>query len=211
MPMFKEYLQEINKIELLDLPQETALWCAYKEEGDLAARKTLIESYQPLVFKLAQPYQELNSIMDLVQEGLVGLIEAIEQYDHLRGVAFSTFATFRIKGRIINYLYKEGRKDLALLDEETEAGFTRAELIPAVLPAWSEELDQETKLDKIKTAMLRLPEKERAVISSVYLENQAVSSVAEEMNVSESHIYRLKQKGIKRIRGMLSKFIQSWK
>lgn len=90
----KLYLQELNKIELLSLAEEKALWEKFRLEENLVARHKIIESYQPLVFKIALEvggYQ--NWSMDIVQEGTVGLIEAVERFDYTKGVAFSLFAS----------------------------------------------------------------------------------------------------------------------
>lgn len=88
-----KYLAELNKIELLEYQEEQELWQAYKECGSQQARKKLIESYQPLVFKAAAPFRSLDNLMDVLQEGTVGLIEAVEGFDYARGVAFSLFAS----------------------------------------------------------------------------------------------------------------------
>lgn len=55
----EQYMKELNKVQLLSPEDEQALWQAFKEEGDTAARQRLIESYQPLVFKQAMPFAHL--------------------------------------------------------------------------------------------------------------------------------------------------------
>ena len=110
------YISELNKVKLLAYSEEQKLWQAYKEQGSQQARSRLIESYQPLVFKTAEAFLKLDNIMDVIQEGTVGLIEAVECYDYTRGVAFSIFAVHRIRGRMYNFLKKEGRADIACLE-----------------------------------------------------------------------------------------------
>ena len=106
--MFADYLRELQKVELLDSPDEARLWRAYKGRGDGRSRARLIEAYQPLVFKVAMHLRLPGTIvMDMIQEGTVGLIEAVERFDPGRGVRFSTFATYRIRGRILNALRRE--------------------------------------------------------------------------------------------------------
>jgi RNA polymerase sporulation-specific sigma factor len=58
--------------------------------------------------------------------------------------------------------------------------------------------------------MQRLPAKEQLVLSGVFLEEQEPKELAETLDMSISHIYRLQKQGIRRIRGMLSKFMQNW-
>ena len=65
----EEYLQELSKIQLLEPEKEHALWTAFKDGQDMDARRLLIESYQPLVFKNAMPFRGADNIMDVVQEG----------------------------------------------------------------------------------------------------------------------------------------------
>ena len=117
-----DYLKELRKVKTLDLEEEQALWAAFKERGDEGARQRLIESYQPLVFKQAAPFAQLDCALDLIQEGTVGLIEAAERYDHTRGVAFSLFAVHRIRGRMMDFLRREGQVDVACMEENLEGG-----------------------------------------------------------------------------------------
>ena len=113
----KEYLEALQQIHILSFDEEAALWEKWQQEGDDASRKLLIESYQPLVFKTAMSFQVSTELkMDLIQEGTVGLIEAAERFDVKRGVAFSLFAVHRIRGRMLNYLEKEGRQTVASID-----------------------------------------------------------------------------------------------
>ncbi|MBP2661614.1 MAG: polymerase, sigma 28 subunit, FliA/WhiG subfamily, partial [Firmicutes bacterium] len=108
--MLSQYVRELKKIRMLSREEEEALWLQYKEHDDMDCRSKIIEHYQPLVFKIATGWR-LNEtvIMDMIQEGTVGLIEAVERFDHQRGVAFSLYASQRIRGRILNYMEKEGK------------------------------------------------------------------------------------------------------
>ena len=118
----EDYMKELQSVKLLEPKEEAALWQAYKVHGDRTARRRIIESYQPLVFKQAMPYRALPGIMDVIQEGTVGLIEAVEHYDPARGVAFSLFAVHRIRGRMADFLRKEGASDIACMDARPETG-----------------------------------------------------------------------------------------
>ena len=89
------YIKELNNISMLSETEEKQLWeqcCA----GDESARQRIIEAYQPLVFKTALPYRSMDQVMDIIQEGTVGLIEAVDKYDPSKGVAFSLYAVHRI-------------------------------------------------------------------------------------------------------------------
>lgn len=209
-----DYMKELNEISLLSSEEEAALWRAFKERGDQQARRRLIESYQPLVFKQALPYRGFDGVMDLIQEGTVGLIEAVEHYDPRRGVAFSLFAVHRIRGRMCDFLKKEHESDVACMDASLDGekgGMTFKEaLADAAALSVPEQAESDELAGRLQTAMGRLPEKERAVLTGVYLESQPVEAVAEALSVSKSHIYRLQKSGIRRVRGMLSRFMQHW-
>ncbi|MDD6382789.1 sigma-70 family RNA polymerase sigma factor [Mitsuokella sp.] len=207
----EQYMKELNKVQLLSPEDEQALWQAFKEEGDTAARQRLIESYQPLVFKQAMPFAHLPCIMDVIQEGTVGLIEAVERYDHVRGVAFSLFAVHRIRGRMLDFLRREGRVDIACMEEKLEdASGTLKENLIDTSASVTEQAESHELSGKLHQAMERLPAKERAVLEGMYLRSEGAAQMADSLQVSSSHIYRLQKSGIRRVRGMLSRFMQYW-
>ena len=207
-----DYIKELQNVELLTSEEEQSLWHAYKQAGDASARRHLIESYQPLVFKQALPYRALPNIMDVIQEGTVGLIEAVEHYEPARGVAFSLFAVHRIRGRMADFLRKEGASDIACMDAQPEAGgdSLKESLADTAALSVPEAAESHELAGRLHAAMDRLPEKERAVLTGVYLESQPVETMADALDVSTSHVYRLQKSGIRRVRGMLSRFMQHW-
>ncbi len=207
----EDYIRELKKIELLAPEEEARLWRAYKGRHDEDARARLIQSYQPLVFKQAAPYRASEHVMDVIQEGTVGLIEAVESYDPGRGVAFSLFAVHRIRGRMKDFLKKEGATDVVCIDGLVdEQGVPVKDRIvdPRALP--EEQAERHLLVERLREAMARLPQKERIVLEEVYLSGGAVDGVADELNLSTSRIYRLQKTGIRRIRGMMSRFMQHW-
>lgn len=202
--LLNQYLKELKKIALLSREEENKLWLGYKENNDLNCRSKIIEHYQPLVFKATTSWR-LNEtiVMDIIQEGTVGLIEAVEHYDHQRGVAFSLYAMHRIRGRMLNYMEREGK--LSLFDDSTLGDLLvddRAEV--------SSLAERNYLMEQVKNAMGRLPVNEQAVLSGVFLEEREPKQLAESLDMSISHIYRLQKQGIRRVRGMLSKFMKNW-
>ena len=207
-----DYIKELQNVELLTSEEEQSLWCAYKSDGDASARRHLIESYQPLVFKQALPYRALPNIMDVIQEGTVGLIEAVERYELARGVAFSLFAVHRIRGRMLDFLKKGGASDIACMDARPDEGgeSMKESLADAAALSVPETAESHELAGRLHAAMDRLPEKERAVLTGVYLESQPIDAMADALDVSTSHVYRLQKSGIRRVRGMLSRFMHHW-
>lgn len=98
------YLQDINRERLLTADEEKALKRAY-EAGDLAARDRLITANLRLVVKVAKRYSELGlPLLDLIEEGNLGLMHAVDKFDPERGFRFSTYATCWIKHAICRAL-----------------------------------------------------------------------------------------------------------
>lgn len=209
-----EYLQELNKIELLQPEQEQVLWQDYKQNQDLTARHRLIEQYQPLVFRTATRFKAKESlVMDLIQEGTVGLIEAVENYDPGRNVVFSFYAVFRIRGRMLNYLEREGRQNWAYMDSpvnDPEREGTLGDCLADQSVNVTRQAEQNYLVGQLKRAIDRLPPKEQLAVSGMYLEEQEPKALAASLEISLSHLYRLQKQGVRRIRGMMSKLIQNW-
>lgn len=96
----KEYLNEIGKINLLS-PEEEFVLFKKAEKGDEKAKKKLIESNLRLVVSIAKKYARGNlSFLDLIQEGNIGLMKAVEKFDVSKGYKFSTYATWWIRQTI---------------------------------------------------------------------------------------------------------------
>lgn len=212
--LLKQYLAELNKVEMLSLSEEERLWHTFKEQGDLDSRRMIIESYQPLVFKTAMRWQvDEPTLMDMIQEGTVGLIESVENYDHTRGVAFSLYASHRIRGRMLNFMQREGKADLTYVDSPLNGEKDSVTLADCLIDTKAEvdrQVEQNFLVEKVKDALGRLPAKEQLVLSGVFLEDREPKQLADTLDMSISHIYRLQKQGIRRIRGMLSKVMQHW-
>src|SRR5919112_839360 len=91
------FLNEIRRYPLLTAEQEVEL-SKRIEQGDLAAKERMINSNLRLVVSIAKKYQGQElSLLDLIQEGIFGLIRAAEKFDHRKGFKFSTYATYWIR------------------------------------------------------------------------------------------------------------------
>lgn len=99
------YLARLNYVEPLPADQQQELAERFVEQGDLNAAKMLILTNLRLVVKLAREYQRRwTNLLDLIQEGNVGLSEAVKRYDPYRGVKFTSYAQYWIRAMILNYL-----------------------------------------------------------------------------------------------------------
>jgi RNA polymerase primary sigma factor len=103
------YLREISQVPLLTAAEEVSLAKAL-ERGDERARRRLIESNLRLVVSIARRYSGRGlSFLDLIQEGNVGLMKAVERYDWRLGHRFSTYATWWIRQAVTRALADQGR------------------------------------------------------------------------------------------------------
>ncbi|MCW8825369.1 MAG: RNA polymerase sigma factor RpoS [Gammaproteobacteria bacterium] len=92
------YLSEIGFSPLLNAQEEIDLARRIRDDGDEAARKHMIESNLRLVVKIARSYLNRGlALLDLIEEGNLGLMRAVEKYDPERGFRFSTYATWWIR------------------------------------------------------------------------------------------------------------------
>ena len=103
------FLRDVRRHPLLTAADEVEL-AKRIERGDLAAKERMVNSNLRLVVSLAKKYQghEL-SLLDLIQEGILGLIRAAEKFDWRKGYKFSTYATFWIRQAIQRGLANQGR------------------------------------------------------------------------------------------------------
>lgn len=202
--MFEDYLRELQRVALLRPAEESGLWRAFRSSGDLGSRQRLIEAYQPLVFKIVMGLRPPEPhVMDLIQEGCVGLIESVERFDPGRGVRFSTFATYRIRGRVLNALDRV-RVDVSLdqaLAIPDEASPLARLTDPATASALSG-VEDRALVAHVLAVIDRLPPRERAVLTAVVKATEP-RRAAQELDISLSHFYRLQKQAIDHLRGLL--------
>ena len=103
------YLKEIGKIPLLTAEEEIELAQAI-EEGDEEAKRKLAEANLRLVVSIAKRYVGRGMLfLDLIQEGNLGLIKAVEKFDYRKGFKFSTYATWWIRQAITRAIADQAR------------------------------------------------------------------------------------------------------
>ncbi len=104
------YLAEMRRYPLLSPEEEHELAVQYKEYGDIEAAYRLVTGNLRLVVMLARNYQRaFHNLLDLIQEGNVGLMEAVRNFDPYRGVRFPSYAVWWIRAYIIRYIMNNWR------------------------------------------------------------------------------------------------------
>src|SRR3954471_972295 len=103
------YLRSIGRVQLLTADREVAL-AQRIERGDLVAKQEMVEANLRLVVSIAKGYLGRGlSFLDLIQEGSLGLIRAVEKFDYRRGYKFSTYATWWIRQAVTRAIADKGR------------------------------------------------------------------------------------------------------
>lgn len=103
------YLKEIGKVDLLTAEEEVDL-AKRMEAGDMAAKRKLVEANLRLVVSIAKKYVGRGMLfLDLIQEGNMGLIKAVEKFDYTKGYKFSTYATWWIRQAITRSIADQAR------------------------------------------------------------------------------------------------------
>jgi len=107
----QKYLQELGQYKLLTREEEKELAILVREEGDRDAAYRLITSNLRLVVKIAIDFQRvwMQNLLDLIQEGNIGLMQAVQKFDPYKGVKFSYYASFWIKAYILKFIMDNWR------------------------------------------------------------------------------------------------------
>ncbi|MBS3809560.1 MAG: RNA polymerase factor sigma-32 [Desulfobacterales bacterium] len=107
----QRYLSEISRYPLLTREQEIELGHRVQEEGDPDAAYILATSNLRLVVKIAMEFQRtwMQNLMDLIQEGNIGLMQAVQKFDPYKNVKFSYYAAFWIKAYILKFIMDNWR------------------------------------------------------------------------------------------------------
>jgi len=106
----QRYLTEIRRFPLLSREEEHRLAVEYKEYGNVEAAYKLVTANLRLVVMIAREYQKaFKTLLDLIQEGNMGLMEAVKNFDPYRGVRFPSYAVWWIRAYMIRYIMNDWR------------------------------------------------------------------------------------------------------
>ena len=104
------YMRDVQRYQLLSPAEEQQTAVSYYETGDVEAAARLVTSNLRLVVKIAYDYRHAyKNIMDVVQEGNIGLMQAVKKYDPYKGVKLSTYAAWWIRAYILRFILNNAR------------------------------------------------------------------------------------------------------
>ena len=156
---FKLYLREIGQVALLK-PEEEIELAVRIQQGDDEARDQMIKANLRLVVKIAHDYEGLGlPLLDLINEGNIGLMKAVERFDPTKGSKLSTYSAWWIKQSIKRSLANQAktiRLPVHLVDKISKLKRTALKLQEAMgREPTDEELAEELEMDAVKVARLR--------------------------------------------------------
>src|SRR5207247_5456840 len=127
-----QFLNEAGRFKLLTAEEEVEL-AKRVERGDIEAKNLMVNSILRLVVSIAKKYQRHGlSLLDLIQEGIIGLIRAVEKFDWRRGYKFSTYATWWIRQAVQRGVANKSRTiriPVHILERETKIVRAERELV----------------------------------------------------------------------------------
>jgi RNA polymerase sigma factor for flagellar operon FliA len=191
---------------------ELELW-RLKDEGDCDARNRLIESYMPLVYYLAHRRRRVtgSELNELVSAGALGLLHAVERFDPGMGFKFSTYATRRIDGAMLDQLRQQApvSRSMALVRRKIAAARTQVEsregrrareqevvrelgVEPTQYRAWER--------DCVRAELGRLGPSHQKVIALAYFEGMSGKEIAQVLGVSESRVSQLRVRALAQLK-----------
>lgn len=196
----------------MDLAQ---MWASCRA-GDAGSRGALIERYSDLAIGISRcmriPPASLADRDDVASAAMIGLIGAVDRFDHRRGVPFEAYAALRIRGAVVDELRsvdERGRADrrpegavLAVsLDALMESGAHQG---PVIDDGFSERHELEDLKTRIQDALGRLPARQREVIARYYGDELTLRETGVKMGVSEARACQLHGRAIQTLRRELS-------
>ena len=178
----------MTEIHDLQWEKEKTLWHA-AANGDEDAREQLILAYRPLVYWVAKKFKVSGSrFADIVQEGTLALIRAVDKFDIDRGLRFTTYACYRIRGQMLNYLQRVEAKAPVPVDIDTEDQAETAEYHVV------------EELLILIEGLASLPDREARILNDLIIECRNAKELAAELSLDVSHIYRLKKKALTQLK-----------
>ena len=158
-------------------------------------KEKIVEQYIPLVKYIASRIMIGRSTYieyeDLVSYGMIGLMDAISKFDPDKGIKFSSYASIRIKGEMIDQIRKARPISKGAMDK---------------LAKYNEAIDEDKeKVEILAECIEKLKEKDRTILNLYYYEGLTLKEIGKVLEVSESRVCQLHSRAIKNLRVMLQK------
>lgn len=212
--LLETYLRDISRHKPITPEQELTL-ANLARQGDAEAREQLIHAHLLMVVNIARQYQRPDvEMLDLIQEGNIGLIKAVDMFDPAKGNRLSTLARFWVEKYILRFLRDEQEEIISLDTEISEAGETLllsdtiADKATLLGDPCYQHIDTIIERQELKTQLMtllgRLSTNEQQVLRLLYgidgypaMERKEIARV---MSIQIDQISRIKTRALKRMK-----------
>ena len=219
MNLLQTYLQDISKYPQLS-PQEELTLAQRARQGDAEAREQLIHAHLPLVVRVAKIYMPpCDEMLDLIQEGNIGLIKAVDMFDPNKGNRLSTLAMFWVQKYILRFLRNEPEVPISLNMDISDDGETLllsdtiADQDTLVGDPCYQHIDTIIERQELKTQLMtllgRLSPNEQQVLRLLYgidgypaMERKDIARV---MSIQIDQISRIKTRALRHLKTAMKK------
>ena len=215
--LLESYLRDISRYQPITLEQEQILAQAARQ-GDTEAREQLIHAHLLMVVNIARQYQRPDvEMLDLIQEGNIGLIKAVDMFDPAKGNRLSTLARFWVEKYILRFLRDEQEEIISLDTEISESGETlllsdtiadKATLLGDPSFKNIDSVMEHEELKELLAAQLvKLSPNEQEVLRLIFGLQGYPSMTREEiskvLNIQMDQISRIKTRALRRLKEMI--------
>ena len=193
---------------------DTAQLWARCRAGDASARAALIERYLPLARALARRIRLINSPLvdddDVASAAVLGLIDAVDRFEPVRGVPFEAYASLRIRGAIIDELRRTGERSRSAHEDQPRVlsldGLVEEEWVAflATDDGVDAKFDAEDLRHRVEGAVESLPPRQREVLARYYAQSLTLREAGVRMGISEARACQLHGRAIYNLRRALS-------
>lgn len=184
------------------------------KNGDREARNKIIEQNIGLVVSVAVKFiTHYGSIEleDLVHEGIIGLITAVDKFDYTKGYRFSTYASYFIKQKIQRYIQKQTKwldfsSSLSLNQPVNSMEEDGEEIIDLIPDTGAEEVDRDIIQKELKyfleEALRNLPEREREILKMRYFSDRkmTLSEAGSILGITKQHAQKIEKRALQKLR-----------
>lgn len=213
-PSTSRYLQQIKDYQRFTQQEEIQL-IAQMRQGDSAARELLIKAYLTLVVSIACMHQRPGiELDDLIQEGNIGLIEAIDRFNPLLGNKLNTYAVWRIKKKISQYIQSLGSTqeslDTPICVEDEDYVFLADMIVDKetlcssqAIKSIEETMIQVEEICRLYDKLDSLSIRQRKLVMMLYglgeEQEHSIDEMAEILGISRKRVEQLRDKALRRL------------
>src|SRR5919201_987153 len=206
------FLRDAGRHPLLTAAQEVEL-AKRIERGDGQAKQTMIQSNLRLVVSIAKNYRNQGlPFLDLIQEGTLGLIRAVEKFDWRRGYKFSTYATWWIRQAVARALADKARtirmpvhivERLQKMNRAERTLWTQLGREPTLEEIAEEAVEVSLRSQALTSALLSLPERERQVLGLRYglddAEPKTLEEIGRRLGLTRERVRQIELESLRRL------------